>query len=319
MSGTVTGALGSRAIIGQFYRTLEATQLPPWVGGISFPIESNQEIETYKWLGTSPAMREWGGGRQAKGFRENGLTVANKVYENSVYVSLDDKRRDKTGQIMARIDELAERAALHPAKLLSDLIVAGESTPCYDGQFFFDTDHAEGDSGSQSNDIVVDISDGGLGGTPTAPTPLGIQRAVLAAVSQMMGFKDDQGEPMNETAASFVAMVPPTYMGATVTALSSRMLANTEDNPLAGGAGGFRVMPVVNPRLLTWTTKLAVFRTDGRVKPFIWQEEEATTLQAIAEGSEMEVKERQHMYGATRICNAAYGYWQHACLVTMQA
>ena len=318
MSGTVTGALGSRAIIGRFYRTLETTNLPLWIPGIAATMESNQEIETYKWLGMSPAMREFAGARQAKGWRENGLTVANKVYENSVRVSVDALCLDKTGQILARIDELAQRAALHPMKLISDLIIAAESTACYDGQYFFDTDHSEGDSGSQSNDITFDISDAGTGGTAAAPTPLTIQRAVLAGVAQMMGFKDDQGEPMNETAAEFIAMVPPTYMGPTVTALSSRMLANTEDNPLAGGAGGFRVTPVVNPRL-TWTTKLAVFRTDGSVKPFIWQEEESTSLQAIAEGSEMETLNREHMYGATRICNAAYGYWQHACLVAIQA
>ena len=318
MSGTVTGALGSRAIIGRFYRTLEETQVASWVGGLAMPIESNQESEEYKWLGMAPALREWAGGRQAKGFRDNGLVVKNKVFEATLRVSLDDLRRDKTGQIRVRVDELAARAALHPAKLISTLINGGESGLCYDGQFFFDTDHAEGDSGTQSNSIVYDISDGGTGGTPTVPTPLTIQRAVMAAVSQMMGFKDDQGEPMNETASQFICMVPPSYMGATTTALSSRMLANTEDNPLAGGAGGFTVVPVINPRL-TWTTKLAVFRADGRVKPFIWQEEEGTRVAAVAEGSELEFNNREHHYGVTRICNAAYGYWQHACLVTLQA
>ena len=315
---SVTSALGSRAIIGQFYATLGATSLPSWIGGTALPIQSDQESETYKWLGMTPAMREWVGGRSAKGFRINGQTIENKVFEATLKVALDDMRRDKTGQIMARIDELAVRAALHPAKLLSDLILAGESTNCYDGQYFFDTDHAEGDSGTQSNDLTFDISDNATGGTATAPTPLSIQRAVLSGVSAIMGFKDDQGEPMNETAAEFIAMVPPTYMGATVTALSSRMLANTEDNPLAGGAGGFRVIPVVNPRL-TWTTKLAVFRTDGRVKPFILQEEQGVEIQAVAEGSELEFKEREHHYGVTRICNAGFGYWQHAALVTLQA
>ena len=319
MSGTVTGALGSRAIIGRFYRTLEETQLPLWVPGTAMTIPSDQESEEYKWLGMSPAMREWGTGRQAKGWRENGQVVKNKVFEGTVRVSIDDLRRDKTGQILTRIDELATRAALHPASLLSTLILAGHNTVCYDGQYFFDTDHAEGDSGTQSNSITYDISDGGTGGTAAAPTPLTIQRACLAAVAQIMGFKDDQGEPMNETAAEFIAMVPPTYMGATVTALSSRQLSNTEDNPLAGGAGGFRVTPVVNPRLSSWTTSFAVFRTDGRVKPFIWQEEQETAMSAIAEGSELEFNQREHHYGATRICNAAYGYWQHACKVTVQA
>lgn len=312
------GSLSSRAIIGEFYRTLESTTVPAWASGLSFRVESNQESETYKWLGMSPALREWIGGREAKGLRENGLTIANRLFEATLGIPLDDMRRDKTGQIMVRIQELADRAALHPASLLSTLIIAGESTACYDGQFFFDTDHSEGASGSQSNDLTFDISDNGTGGTATAPTPLTIQRSILAAVAAIMGFKDDQGEPMNETASNFIAMVPPSYMGATVTALTSQTIGSLEENALANGRGGFRVTPVVNPRL-TWTTKLAVFRSDGRVKPFIFQEEQDTRIDAVAEGSELEFRERRHEYGVTRICNVAYGYWQHAALVTIQA
>lgn len=314
-------ALSSRAIIGSFYRTLESTQVPLWVPGTALTVPSNQESETYKWLGMSPAMREWVGGRSAKGFRVDGITITNKTYEATLKISLDDMRRDKTGQIMARVGELAERAALHPTSLLSDLIIAAESATCYDGQFFFDTDHSEGSSGTQDNDLVFDISDStpsGYGGTSTAPTPLTIQRAILQAVSAMMGFKDDQGQPMNETAQEFAVMVPPSFMSPLMLATTSSTLGNIEDNPLANGRAGFRVVPYVNPRL-NWTTKLAVFRTDGRVKPFIFQEEQGTQIDAVAEGSELEFNQREHHYGVTRICNVGYGYWQHACLVTLQA
>lgn len=311
-------ALSSRAILGQFYNTLAATQLPGWVPATALTVESNMETETYKWLGMTPAMREWVGGRDAKGLRLNGLTIANKTFESTLKISADDMRRDKTGQVMARIDELAVRAALHPAALLSTLILSGEDTVCYDGQYFFDTDHSEGDSGTQDNDRVFDISDEGTGGTAAAPTPLTIQRSVLKAVAAIMGFKDDQGEPMNETAAEFAVMVPPTYMGPTLTAMTSATLSNTEDNPLANGRAGFIVRPFVNPRL-NWTTKLAVFRTDGRVKPFIFQEEQGTQVDAVAEGSELEFNTREHHYGVSRICNVGFGYWQHACLITIQA
>ena len=310
-------SLSSRAIIGQFYLKMSQIEAPAWVTGTAMTMPSNMETETYKWLGMTPAMREWIGARQAKGVREDGITIRNKLFEATLGISIDDIRRDKTGQILARIDDLAARAAAHPTKLLSDLILAGETTTCYDGQYFFDTDHSTGSSGTQDNDLGFDISDYGTGGTTTAPTPLTIQRAVLLAVGAIMGFKDDQGEPMNENAAEFVVMVPPAYMGATLTALTSSTLATTEDNPLAKGAG-FRVVPAVNPRL-TWTTKLAVFRTDGSVKPFIFQEEQATRMDAIAEESELEFREREHHYGVTRICNVGYGYWQHAALVTLAA
>jgi phage major head subunit gpT-like protein len=78
----------------------------------------------------------------------------------------------------------------------------------------------------------------------------------------------------------------------------------------------FQIIPVANPRL-TWTAQFAVFRTDGLVKPFIRQEAQAVEIAAVAEGSELEFNERKHRYGVSTKRNVGYGYWQHACLVTM--
>lgn len=315
--GTGIGAnYSSRAIIGRFYDRLSNTQPPAWVPRTSFRVDSNQSSEDYKWLGMSPVMREWVGGRAAQGFRTNSVNVINKVFEASVEVDLDDVRRDKSGQFMARIDELPGRAQQHRARLLTDLIVAGETTACYDGQYFFDTDHSEGSSGTQSNDIAFDISDNATAGTATAPGASTIQAAVLQAVQAIMGFKDDRGEPMNEGAMNFDVMVPATFMGETIKALTMPLVGGGDSNVLMSNM--FTLTPVINPRL-TWTTKLAVFRTDGIVKPFIEQVEQDPTIDAIAEGSELEIRERKHLYTVTRIGNVAYGYWQHACLVTLAA
>lgn len=103
------GTLGSRAIIGEFYNKLEQNIGTSWINDVSMLFQSNQESETYKWLGMAPGMREWVGGRNAKGFRENGITIANKTYEATMEVLLDEIRRDKTGQVMLRIAELAQR------------------------------------------------------------------------------------------------------------------------------------------------------------------------------------------------------------------
>ena len=89
----------------------------------------------------------------------------------------------------------------------------------------------------------------------------------------------------------------------------------------AGGANvipnlpGFNIRVIPNVRL-TWTTKMATFRTDGRVKPFILQEEMPMSIKAVAEGSELEFNENKHRYGVDWSGNVGYGYWQHACLTT---
>jgi phage major head subunit gpT-like protein len=279
-------------------------------------LPSNQESETYKWLGMSPAMREWVGGRNAKGFRENGLTIINKHFEATLEVLVQDLKRDKTGQTLIRIAEMADRVNSHWAILLSTLITNGASALCYDGQYFFDTDHSEGDSGSQSNSISVDISAlaSQVHGSTTAPSPEEMSMSIYQAISQILSFKDDQGEPMNEGARSFLVQVPVSLLSAANAAVMNDTFASGSTNTLR--KSGFSIAVETNPRL-TWTTQFAVYRTDGRVKPFIRQEEEPVTLKAIAEGSELEFKEAKHQYGVDCWRNVGYGYWQHAVLVTM--
>lgn len=303
-------SLSSRAIIGEFYARLDQDLGNTWIPGVSREFMSNQESETYKWLGMAPAMREWIGGRQPRGFRANGITIENKRYEATLEVSMDEIRRDKTGQVMARVQELAARTNAHWASLLTALIIAGESTACYDGQYFFDTDHAEGDSGSQSNDISNDIT------TTTAPTASEMQSSILLATQAILGFKDDVGEPMNESAREFLVMIPVSYLAATAAALGATVINQTSNNIMAlGSLGGFAYRMAVNPRL-SWTTKFALFRTDGPVSALIRQSEEGVTVDALAEGSEEEFKNDRHLYGVKARRNVGYGYWQKACLVT---
>lgn len=301
--------LSSRAIIGSFYDALEQNDGANWVNPLSMLFNSNQESETYVWLGQSPAMREWIGGRNAKGFRENGITIANKKYEATLEIPVDWMRRDKTGQILVRVNEMARRANAHWAGLLSTLIIAGESAVCYDGQYFFDTDHSEGDSGSQSNSITskaVDID---------VPTIAEMQNAILNGIQQLYGLKDDQGQPINEDATTFTVMVPVLFLQAAAAALGATVVAQTSNVIAAvGNLGGFSVNLAINPRL-TWTTKFAVFRADGDVSPFIRQEEEGLKMTAIAEGSELEFTKDLHQYGIKAMRNVGYGYWQKACLV----
>lgn len=309
--------LSSRAIIGRYYQRLEQNPGLEWINALSNYFTSDQESETYKWLGQVPAMREWIGGRHAKGFRENGITIENKHFEATLELLVREMKRDKTGQIMVRVDELADRTNAHWAKLISELIANGESRVAYDGQYFFDTDHAEGDSGNQSNLLSVDIS--GLPtevhGSTTVPSVEEMQLAILQCVQAMFGFKDDQGEPLNESAREFLVMVPVPMWHVAKAATAAPVLTHGQTNIIqVMDAISLRVAP--NPRL-PWTSKFAVFRTDGAVKPFIRQEEEAVMLKAVAEGSELEFNEDKHHYGVDTWRNVGFGFWQYACLASL--
>jgi len=301
--------ISSRAVIGMFYEELESNVLA-WPNQIGMRFQSDQASETYPWLGNVPMLRQWKGRRQAKELAEFGITIPNLDFEATTRFHVHDLDRDKTGQIRIRIGDLAARANQHWGSLLSTLILAAESQVCYDGQFFFDIDHVEGDSGTQSNDLTFDAT------TATAPTVAEFADAVLAAVQAFYGFKDDVGEPINEGARSFIVMVPVPFWGVARQALTLEGIitpSGVKQNPLMAGDLSFEL--VANPRL-TWTTKFSLFRADGRLKPFILQEELDAQMKAVAEGSEHEFFENEHVFGVNASRNVGFGKWQHAVLTT---
>ncbi|MDO9105224.1 MAG: Mu-like prophage major head subunit gpT family protein [Methylovulum sp.] len=303
-------AITSKGVIGMLFAALEQDNSASWPNTIAMTTHSDSESEEYAWLGQTPAMREMVGGRAAKKLRESGLVIRNKPYESTLEIPIDWMRRDKTGQIQIRVNEQAQKANNHWAKLLSALILNGAATVCYDGEYFFDTDHSEGDSGTQSNSISVDIV------TTTAPTPDEMQTAILKSIEQLMGFKDDTGDLMNEMARQFTVMVPLSFMTPACSALGATVIGQTSNLIMATSSlAGFNINLAINPRL-TWTTKFATFRADSVAKPLIKQSEVELEVSAVAEGSELEFEERVHRYGLYASRNVGYGFWQYANLTT---
>lgn len=309
--------LSSRAVVGMYYEALTAANGIGWIDGVSNYFGSDQASETYPWLGMPPALREWVGGRQAKGFSANGITITNKHFEATLEVALKDLRRDKTGQIRARLAEFAQRGQSHFASLLSALIINGPSTVCYDGQYFFDTDHSEGASGTLDNDISTDISalPVEVHGTVTAPSKEEMLQAITASISQFFTFKDDQGEPINEDARQFLVMVPVGLANAAQSALSRTNV----NGPGIFEMDGYAIQLAVNPRLTaaSWADEFVTFRTDGSIKPLIRQEETEPTIKVKDENSEFAFDNDAIQIGVDTWRNVGYGRWQGAVLNTL--
>ncbi|KQW62866.1 MULTISPECIES: Mu-like prophage major head subunit gpT family protein [unclassified Ensifer] len=280
-----------------------------WINDIAMRVTSDQAVENYAWLGSAPALREFIGGRTPAELAELSFTITNKDYEGSILIKSKDMRRDKLGVITIRVNQLADRANDHPAKLLSALIIAGESTVCYDGQYFFDTDHSEGSSGTQSNKI------NSIAATAATPTVAEFTKAVMAAIQQMYSIKDDRGEPTNQSATEFQVQVPVTFMAVALEAVTALLGEGGKSQTIPALKGKFSITVVPNPRL-NWTTKFAVFRTDEAAKPFILQEEDIPDVVALGEGSEFEQLNKEQLFGIDWTGNVGYGYWQLGCLVT---
>jgi phage major head subunit gpT-like protein len=263
-------------------------------------------------------MREWVGGRLEKGIRDEVYTLRNIKYEATIPAFVDEMRRDKTGQLMFRIQELAARTATHWEGLLSTLINAGASTVCYDGQYFFDTDHSSGDSGTLVNKVssthvaALDVT------TAAAPTTAEMVAALMGCISYLFKYKDDRGEPINQNAKQFAVMVPiggaTNFLGTVFDALVSQNLSSGQSNALLGTGWGIKVIP--NPRL-TDTTVFYLFRTDGPMKPFIMQSELGVQTSSLTQGSDEEFKNDRHLFGVKANRNVGYGFWQYAMHATL--
>lgn len=310
-------ALSSRAVRGMYFEALAAAQGIGWLDAVSNYFTSDQASEEYPWLGMPPALREWVGGRNIVSLRTDGTAITNKHYEGSFAVAEKDLRRDKTGQIEARMREFIQRGQAHFASLLSSLIIAGESMACYDGQYFFDTDHSEGSSGTQDNDITTDISalPTETHGVVAAPSKEEFLQAVVKSISQFFVFKDDKGEPINEDAAAFHVMVP-VGLYAAASAAFSRTNAN---GPGMFNVDGFSVGLSVNPRLTSggWTDKFVTFRTDGSVKSLIRQEETPPLPDMLDESSDHFKLNKEVVLLLDTWRNVGFGRWQGAVLNTL--
>ncbi len=328
----MTGAnpITERAVFGMFYERLMQAQAQSWLDAICTPaFRSDQDSEDYAWLGQVPQMSQLIGSKKFTQLRQVPWTVVNEMYQSGLSIPEKHVLYDKTDQIDIRVSELAERTMSHWWKLVADLIVAGPSAACYDGQYFFDTDHSEGDSGAQDNDISVDISALPVDahGSVSAPSAGEMVHSIMTGINQMLAFKDDRGEYVNENLTDFLVMVPTSLSIAAMSALRARSIDGGDSNILIE-QDSFRLRLASTPRLSSWTDKLAIFAINGTQKPFIRQQRfpnqaasgfdaEGLRYWSLWTDSEHCKKEAECLVNVESERAAAYGDWKKACLITL--
>lgn len=278
---------------------------------------SSSADEKYAWLGDIPQMREWIGERVFNEIRSADYTLKNKHYELSYGVARTDVDDDRYGMLNLAVPEIARRAAKYPDKILFDLINSAESEVCFDGQFFFDTDHSWGDSGSQSNDLTYNAAD------HDAVTAEEFSAAFHAALKAMMSFQDDAGEPLFDPGADMSEMnnllivCHPTLHKAasdafvnglvltSKTADAGNLVAAT-NNPLA--------VPSIFPSLrYSATTKFDLYYTGGALKPYLFQDRQPVIMDSFGVNSR---KDKHIGFGADMRFNMGFLMWNYAVRTT---
>lgn len=311
--------LTNRAILGNLTLALSQARMD-WVEGTAMYVDSDQASEKYGWLGDIPSMRRRDGGLNPRRPQANTYDIANDPYEATLTVYGDEYRRDKTGQVQLRISQMGLAGNRHWASMISTLMLNGASATCYDGQYFYDTDHTDGvNTTAQSNKVSVSIA--GLPcqvhGSTTAPSVEEFQQVILRGVQTLFGFKSDQGELLNEDASAFLVTVPVSLFAVACTAVGAPVITAGSTNILesSGAKMGFNVTVRANGRL-TWTDRFTITRTDSPMKAFIIQEEYLNPIELGPESEYFKINDKA-LFGVTASRGAGYGLWQMSVMMIM--
>ena len=262
---------------------------------IATVVPSEHDMEKYAWLGSVPKMREFKDERVPAGLLEHDYSIKNKTWEASIAVDRGALEDDQYGQIKLRVQGLAEEAKRHQDELVFGLLKDGFATLCYDGQYFLDTDHSEGDSGTQSNKGTSALSASSL----------------QAAMTAMVKFKDDKGTPMGIVPDTLA--VPPDLKWTALELLESIYApetatgkTETRKNVLAGALD-----LIVSP-YLSDSNDWFLICTRRVVKPVIFQSRIPVEFAALEANSENGFMRDQYVYGVRARYNVGFGLWQMA-------
>lgn len=145
------------------------TNVEPQYLQVASVVPSNTKSNTYGWLGSMPAFREWIGDRVINSIKEHGYSITNRTFENTIGISRDDVEDDTVGTYKPMVQMLAQEGQEFPDDLVFQLLADGFTTACYDGQNFFDTDHpvnASHDGTGVDASVTNMVVDGAYVGKP---------------------------------------------------------------------------------------------------------------------------------------------------------
>lgn len=270
-------------------------------------VTSTKDKETYGWLGDTPKMKKWIDERTPKALREHGFTLINEDWEDTIEVDRNALDDDQYGQVKIRVQQLGQAAQYFYDEQVSAVVELGTTTVCYDGQYFFDTDHSEGESGVQSNapaaasGYVVD----------TAAKFVTVAKLVSAAMSK---FKTDSGKFAHARLTH--VMVPSSLEWVAREAFDPTFANSGGATPavVVGQKMGLQV--IVNPFLLDTAAagKQPIYWLDlsKPVKPFIWQNRKDPEFTALDAPDSPELFFRKKIYYGVDL-RVVFGYadWRY--------
>lgn len=275
----------------EFSKAFEAA--PPLWSKTAMKILSSSARNDYSWLDSFPQMREWVGDKVVRSLSAHQYSVVNNDFEATVGVDRNDIDDDNLGMYGPRAKAAGFSAAQLPDEIVARLKNMAFSSACYDGQYFYDTDHPVG-AATVSNRGTAALS---------ASTEAAADASYGAARVAIMSFRDEEGRPMG--LIPDLLEVPPALETTGRRLVEMDRLANDTPNPYAGTA-----KLLVNP-WLTSSTAWFLHVTSRPLMPFIYQERKAPVFVEQTDMSADDVFSRKlFKFGAEARVAGGYGLWQ---------
>ena len=262
---------------------------------VAMLVPSSGSENNYNWLENFPRMRKWIGDKAIKSLKGHGYTVVNDDWEATIEVDRNHIEDDNLGIYAPQAQMAGWSAKQLPDEIVSDLLNEAFESRCYDGQYFFDTDHPVG-KGVVSNKGTMPLS---------ISTLAAAQASYGAARTALRKMKDDEGRPLNINPT--VLEVPPALEDIANALMKNDRLEDGKPNPYKGTAE-----VVVNARL-TSDTAWFLLDTTKPVKPLVYQERKKPVfVQQTTMDSDNVFMRKKFRYGAEARAAGGYAFWQMA-------
>lgn len=123
----------------KYHKTLG--ELKNEVPAIATITKSSSDAEVYSFLGDFPSLQEWIGDRDIKSIKEDGYKIENDIYESTVSIKRSDIEDGRLASYGTTAVMKAKAVINFQNQKVYDALKNGFTKTCFDGQYFFDTDH----------------------------------------------------------------------------------------------------------------------------------------------------------------------------------
>jgi len=262
---------------------------------IAMLVPSGGSENQYNWLSMFPRMRKWVGDKVVKSLEAFKYTIVNDDWEATVEVDRNHIEDDNLGIYAPQAQMAGYSAKQLPDEIVIGLVNDGFTNLCYDGQYFFDTDHSVAGASVANKGVAV----------LSCATLAAAQASFGAARTAMKKFKNDEGQPLNTTPN--ILLVPPALEDTALVLKNNERLEDGKQNPYKG------TFEVVTDTRLTSDTAWFLLDTTKPVKPFIYQERKKPVfVQQIDPQADDVFSRKKFKFGAEARAAGGYGFWQLA-------